>query len=278
MANQTTPPDSRFSPGIAKAAPPAVMPTLESAVTPAPVYVPPPEPPAGWEMSATIGKLLLALSKAQRIMTPAKKSGLARTGPGGSREYRYSTLDDVIEAVREPLAANEIARLQTTENVGAHGVCVVTWLGHSSGEFIRSRLWMPARESVDKKTGEVFPPDTQDFGAALSYARRYALQAITGLPAEDNDAAPNEQSAPPPPRPLAIVSERSTPPLLTLEEKVIDEYTIEFARVKSHRELDGLCFEVRRKLGEKPTARAQAWFQEMRKQTEAALPPKGGAR
>lgn len=149
-----------------------------------------------WELSPTFGKIFAALAKAQRVMLPAKKSGTGHAGPNGNREYKYSTIDDVIEAIREPLGANGIARFQTTEPAGPNAVSVITWLGFE-GEYIRTRLWMPCEGYTDNKTGKVYPPDTQDFGKALSYARRYALQAITGLPAEDNDAAPEERAAPP---------------------------------------------------------------------------------
>ncbi len=49
-------------------------------------------------------------------------------------------------------------------------------LAHSSGEWIKGELWMPAAKR-----------DAQGFGSALSYARRYCLSSTVGLGTDDDD-------------------------------------------------------------------------------------------
>jgi ERF superfamily protein len=170
-----------------------------------------PEPTTVWELSPTFGKIFAALAKAQRDMKPAKKTGTAKTGKNGSREYKYATLDDVIDAIQGPLAAHGITRFQTNEDAGPLHVCVVTWLGFED-EYIRSRLRMPAEEGWDNETKQYYPPDTQHCGAALTYARRYALCAITGLATEDDDAARMERDVKPDNvRPISTASNAYAP-------------------------------------------------------------------
>jgi len=131
------------------------------------------------EMSPTIGALVGALSKAQGVMGGAPKDGLGHVGKEDTgRKYHYATLGSVLDAARAPLAANELAIIQTTTNAGPGGVCVVTTLAHSSGEWIRGRLPMPARDNT-----------AQGLGSAMTYARRYAAAAIIGIAPADDDAA-----------------------------------------------------------------------------------------
>jgi len=53
---------------------------------------------------------------------------------------------------------------------------VITRLMHTSGQWIESTLWLPVGKA-----------DAQGVGAAITYARRYALQSILGVPAADDD-------------------------------------------------------------------------------------------
>lgn len=139
-----------------------------------------PAPRVDMSMSPTISKIAEALAKAQLQMGPAVKD---RKNP--HFQNTYATLASCFEALA-PLHANGIAVTQIPLDGGERGVRVATVLMHSSGEWIRGDLWMP----VSKQ-------DAQGFGSALTYARRYGLQAVTGLAADDDDG---NQASPPPPR------------------------------------------------------------------------------
>jgi hypothetical protein len=122
-------------------------------------------------MSPTVGKIAEAMAKAQLAMRPAFKDA---TNP--HFKNKYASLVSCLEAVR-PLQENGIALFQPPASHGTDGVCVATLLIHSSGEWIRGELYMPAAKK-----------DPQGFGSALSYARRYCLVATVGLGTDDDDA------------------------------------------------------------------------------------------
>jgi ERF superfamily len=146
------------------------------------------------ETSGTVGAIASALAKAQGQITGAKKDAV-----NPHFRSRYADLASVWEACRAPLSQNELAVVQMTENAGPSGLCLVSMLVHSSGEFFRSRLYLALRD-----------PSPQAVGSAITYARRYALAALVGVAAEDDDgeeaqrtvAAANTQApAPAPARP-----------------------------------------------------------------------------
>lgn len=123
------------------------------------------------EHSATLGALAKSLAQAQAKLEDAKKD---RTNPHfGSK---YATLASVRAAMSDVLPVFGLAVVQSFEPHGDTGVCVVTTLLHESGEWMRSRLYMP----VTKR-------DAQGFGSAISYARRYSLAAMVGIATADDD-------------------------------------------------------------------------------------------
>jgi len=99
-----------------------------------------------------------------------------RRGEGGvARQFRYAPLSSGLEIVRKTLGQHEIATVQTTVVDQAAGmVNLTTILAHSSGEWIASD-WpvCPVAETATPHR----------MGAALTYARRYALFTLSGLPA-----------------------------------------------------------------------------------------------
>lgn len=117
-----------------------------------------------------ISKIASALSKAQAVMSGAKKD---KGNP--FFKSRYSTLASVFEAVREPFAANGLAITQVMDVLPTGQQILKTLLLHSSGEFIESKMLIPV---------ELNP---QKFGSLLSYLKRYSLMAIAGIPSEDDD-------------------------------------------------------------------------------------------
>jgi hypothetical protein len=137
--------------------------------------------------SETVAALASALAKAQAELINPEKSLTAtiRTGrPGdGERSFRYAPLSSGLDIVRKTLGKHEIATLQTTIIDQAAGmVHLTTTLAHASGEWIASD-WpvCPIAETANP----------QRMGAALTYARRYALFTLVGIAGEDDVDAPN---------------------------------------------------------------------------------------
>src|SRR6266542_1359574 len=136
--------------------------------------------------SETVAALASALAKAQAELINPEKSLIAtiRTGrPGdGERSFRYAPLSSGLDIVRKTLGHHESATVQTTAIDHAAGmVNLTTTLAHASGEWIASD-WpvCPIAETANPKR----------MGAALTYARRYALFTLVGIAGEDDLDAP----------------------------------------------------------------------------------------
>jgi hypothetical protein len=138
--------------------------------------------------SEGIGTIAAALAKAQAELTNPEKSLVATIrsdGPGGSTEraFRYAPLSSGLEIVRKTLSQHEIATVQTTAVEHTVGIVnLTTVLAHSSGEWIASD-WPVCALS------EMATPHRM--GAALTYARRYALFTLVGIAGEDDVDAPD---------------------------------------------------------------------------------------
>jgi hypothetical protein len=137
--------------------------------------------------SETVAALASALAKAQAELINPEKSLTAtiRTGrPGdGERSFRYAPLSSGLDIVRKTLGQHEIATLQTTAIDQTTGMLnLTTTLAHASGEWIASD-WpvCPIAETANP----------QRMGAALTYARRYALFTLVGIAGEDDLDAPD---------------------------------------------------------------------------------------
>lgn len=133
-------------------------------------------------MSEDITKLAAALVKAQAEMEGAKK---ASNNP--AFRSKYADLASVVDAVKPALNKHGLAYIQMPERVVDGAVEIETMLLHDSGQWLRSVLHVP----LGKR-------DAQGVGSAISYGRRYALMALCGIPAEDDDG--NAASAPAPVR------------------------------------------------------------------------------
>ncbi len=137
--------------------------------------------------SPSIAALATALAKAQIELTNPEKSLIGtiepQRGQGGARQFRYAPLSSGLEIVRKTLGQHEIATVQTTAVDQAAGIInLTTVLAHSSGEWIASD-WPVC------PIGETERPHRM--GAALTYARRYALFTLVGIAGEDDLDAPD---------------------------------------------------------------------------------------
>ena len=137
--------------------------------------------------SDSIASLAAALAKAQIELANPEKSLVGTiepaTGEGSARLFRYASLSSGLEIVRKTLGQHEIATVQTTAIDQTAGIVnLTTVLAHASGEWIASD-W-PVCEIADTAT-------PHRMGAALTYARRYALFTLVGIAGEDDLDAPD---------------------------------------------------------------------------------------
>jgi ERF superfamily len=137
--------------------------------------------------SETIGAIAAALAKAQGELTNPEKSLTAIIHSPfpreGDRTFRYASLASGLDIIRKSLGQHEIATVQTTTIDKESGqIRLTTLLAHASGEWISSD-WpvCPISETANPHV----------MGAALTYARRYALFALVGIAGEDDLDAPD---------------------------------------------------------------------------------------
>lgn len=152
--------------------------------------------------SDKIGALATALAKAQaEIANPEKSLTAIIESPfprEGQRTFRYASLSAGLDIVRKCLGQHEIATVQATAIDRDTGLIkLTTTLVHASGEWVSSD-WPVCSAS------ETAAPHRM--GAALTYARRYALFTLVGIAGEDDmdapdldlqTASPGPQNAPP---------------------------------------------------------------------------------
>lgn len=128
--------------------------------------------------SVEIKDLAAALVKAQAAMEGAKKDAdnpafKTSDKPKGSK---YADLASVWEAVRKPLTDNDLCVVQFPRTAG-NGVEIETTILHGkTGQFMCDVLWVPCGKN-----------DAQGLGSAITYGRRYALMAVTGIAPVDDD-------------------------------------------------------------------------------------------
>ena len=149
--------------------------------------------------SPRIGAIAAALARAQAELTNPEKNLIATIRSPFPREedraFRYASLASGLDIVRKTLSQQEIATIQTTRVEPSTGqIHLTTLLAHASGEWISSD-W-PVCGVKDTEA-------PHRMGAALTYARRYALFALVGIAGEDDLDAPDVVVGPPPaaPRP-----------------------------------------------------------------------------
>src|SRR5438128_6819654 len=155
--------------------------------------------------SESIGTIAAALAEAQAELTNPEKSLVAKIRPPfpreGDRTFRYAPLSSGLDIVRKSLGKHEIATIQATAIDKDAGLLrLTTVLAHSSGEWISSE-W-PVCQITDIASA-------QRMGAALTYARRYALFTLVGIAGEDDLDAPDLGTASKPAAELPVPGSQS---------------------------------------------------------------------
>lgn len=120
--------------------------------------------------SESINELAPALCLAQSQM-----SGAAKTATNPFFNKKYADLGEVIRCVKEPFTKNDLCFIQfPISEEGRAGV--ETTIMHKSGQWISHEFTVKCAKN-----------DPQGFGSAITYAKRYGLQAACGIPSEDDD-------------------------------------------------------------------------------------------
>jgi len=152
------------------------------------------------KMSESIDQLAAALAIAQGEISNAKMDAV-----NPHFRSKYATLASIIDTAKPALAKNGLAVSQVPTIAGTleGSFVLVTMLTHKGGQYICSEYPI----NPDKQT-------PQGVGSAITYARRYALAAMLGIAADEDDdgnaasgngangnqrqqAPPQRQSAPP---------------------------------------------------------------------------------
>ena len=148
------------------------------------------------KQSESITDLATALCLAQ-----AEMGGAIKDSNNPFFKSSYADLTSVIKVIKEPFAKYGLSFVQLpVTSAGGNGVGVATMLMHKSGQWLQSEYLLP----MDKVT-------PQGAGAAITYARRYALQSLVGIPSVDDDgelAMYRNEPAPVEPPPAKRVSKK----------------------------------------------------------------------
>ena len=130
--------------------------------------------------SESIKNLAIALNKAQAVMSGAKKSAA-----NPFFKSKYANLEEVIACIKEPFESNGLSFMQfpITEDDRAG---VETIVMHESGEWISGSFMLKCSKL-----------DPQGMASAITYARRYGIQSIAGIPSEDDDGNAASQAPKP---------------------------------------------------------------------------------
>ena len=117
-----------------------------------------------------LGKALLAAQ--------AKLRGVGRDGTNPHFKSKYASLENVTDTIRPVLQEVGVVFMQAPGPVDEHGVMsLTTLLIHAeSGEMFESTIGVP-----------LVKRDPQGVGSAITYACRYSLMALLGLPPVDDD-------------------------------------------------------------------------------------------
>jgi hypothetical protein len=179
--------------------------------------------------SETIGTIAAALAKAQAQLVNPEKSLVATirstdAAVAPERSFRYAPLSSGLDIVRKTLSQHEIATVQTTSIDETAGIVrLSTVLAHASGEWISSE-WPVCAIS------ETATPHRM--GAALTYARRYALFTLVGIAGEDDLDAP-DLIVPTPPAPKSETGKTNGPKYSSQgqsgsgQQKIVNPRTLE---------------------------------------------------
>lgn len=125
--------------------------------------------------------LITALIKAQKAIKIPEKSGKNEFIKKAGKPMAYATLDDIYHAIRKPLLDNDLFITHTVEEQNGSTYWITT-LMHVSGETLSNKVPL----LIEKQT-------SQGMGSARTYACRYGICSLLGLPQEEDDDAQSQE-------------------------------------------------------------------------------------
>lgn len=128
--------------------------------------------------SDKIDELAKALTAFQKASPPITKDKTAKLG---SYSYKYADLSTIWEKIRGTLADNELSVIQSPSSYQTEQ-SLTTMLLHSTGQWVSDTMSL-----------KIIQDTPQGQGSAITYARRYALTAMLGLVADDDNDASNHK-------------------------------------------------------------------------------------
>jgi hypothetical protein len=137
---------------------------------------PSPPPTPGLTFSGDLAPLFAALAKAQGEFGEIHRSATVTIKPreGAAYSFSYAPLDEVLDAVRPALSKNGLWLGQPLSSAGGRHT-LRTILAHSSGASMMMTTELAANG------------DIKALGSAITYMRRYTVQALLGVAAEEDD-------------------------------------------------------------------------------------------
>ena len=139
------------------------------------------------KQSESITDLATALCLAQ-----AEMGGAIKDSNNPFFKSSYADLTSVIKVIKEPFAKYGLSFVQLpVTSAGGNGIGVSTMLMHKSGQWLQGEYLLP----MDKVT-------PQGAASSITYARRYALQSLVGIPSVDDDSEMAMYRNSPPPAPV----------------------------------------------------------------------------
>jgi len=183
--------------------------------------------------SENVAAIATALAKAQTELSNPEKGMIGtvyNARSDSSQSFRYASLSSGLDIIRKTLGGQQIAITQTTDIDRSSGaVNLTTVLMHTSGEWIASDWPVCSLSDISQP---------RRMGAALTYARRYALFTMVGIAGEDDlDAADGAKEPPQQEKPAEVsVTSGSDPQPMSV-------------RSSQHRTVNPVTPAVREKLG-----------------------------
>lgn len=123
-----------------------------------------------------MGPMYAALAKAQGAFKPIVKNRAATIHQKGKTAYSFTYADfqEIREKTTPALSENGICLFQLVTEAD-NATVIRTVLGHTSGAQIEGLMRVPRGDG-----------DIKDFGAAITYLRRYIVTAMLGVAADDD--------------------------------------------------------------------------------------------
>ncbi len=149
--------------------------------------------------SEQINELAGALSKFQATVGQIKKNKKAtiQMKKGGNFSYSYADLPGVLEAITKPLSEQGLALVQGCHTRENGAVVLSTKLIHSSGQWMESS--MPINANIE---------DIKQLGMQITYCRRYAITAVVGICADDDNEECLDTNTTKPAKPQTVSKEQ----------------------------------------------------------------------